>query len=62
MTRARIPTELESDDSTLDELTACQESYGDVIINIDISKSCYIDEVMFDLSDRLTPNNGPIPR
>ena len=23
---------------------------------------CYIDEVMFDLSDRKTPHNGPIPR
>jgi hypothetical protein len=23
---------------------------------------CYIDEVMFDLSDRATPHNGPIPR
>ena len=23
---------------------------------------CYVDEVMFDLSDRMTPHNGPIPR
>jgi len=23
---------------------------------------CYIDEVSFDLSDRATPQNGPIPR
>jgi Zn-finger in ubiquitin-hydrolases and other protein len=23
---------------------------------------CYIDEAMFDLSDRMTPHNGPIPR
>ena len=23
---------------------------------------CYVDEVMFDLSDRKTPHNGPIPR
>ena len=23
---------------------------------------CYIDEVAFDLSDRMTPHNGPIPR
>ena len=23
---------------------------------------CYLDEVMFDLSDRMTPHNGPIPR
>jgi ubiquitin-hydrolase Zn-finger-containing protein len=23
---------------------------------------CYVDEVMFDLSDRLTPHLGPIPR
>ena len=23
---------------------------------------CYVDEVMFDLSDRVTPHNGPIPR
>jgi hypothetical protein len=23
---------------------------------------CYIDEVMFDLRDRMTPHNGPIPR
>src|SRR5258708_3457929 len=23
---------------------------------------CYIDEVMLDLSDRATPQNGPIPR
>ena len=23
---------------------------------------CYIDEVMLDLSDRVTPHNGPIPR
>ena len=23
---------------------------------------CYVDEVMFDLSDRATPHNGPIPR
>src|SRR6201987_4607085 len=24
--------------------------------------SCYVDEIMFDLSDRMTPHNGPIPR
>jgi hypothetical protein len=23
---------------------------------------CYVDEVMFDLSDRATPQDGPIPR
>ena len=23
---------------------------------------CYVDEVLFDLSDRKTPHNGPIPR
>jgi hypothetical protein len=23
---------------------------------------CYVDEVDFDLSDRMTPHNGPIPR
>ncbi len=23
---------------------------------------CYVDEVLFDLSDRITPHNGPIPR
>jgi Zn-finger in ubiquitin-hydrolases and other protein len=23
---------------------------------------CYVDEVMFDLSQRMTPHNGPIPR
>src|SRR5580693_343233 len=23
---------------------------------------CYVDEVTFDLSDRMTPHNGPIPR
>jgi len=23
---------------------------------------CYVDEVMFDLSDRMTPHDGPIPR
>ena len=23
---------------------------------------CYLDEVMLDLSDRMTPHNGPIPR
>ena len=23
---------------------------------------CYIDEVMLDLSERMTPHNGPIPR
>ena len=23
---------------------------------------CYVDEAMFDLSDRKTPHNGPIPR
>jgi hypothetical protein len=23
---------------------------------------CFVDEVMFDLSDRKTPHNGPIPR
>ena len=23
---------------------------------------CYVDEMMFDLSDRMTPHNGPIPR
>ena len=23
---------------------------------------CYVDEIMFDLSDRMTPHNGPIPR
>ncbi|HLY04514.1 MAG TPA: UBP-type zinc finger domain-containing protein [Rhizomicrobium sp.] len=23
---------------------------------------CYVDDVMFDLSDRMTPHNGPIPR
>ena len=23
---------------------------------------CFVDEVMFDLSDRMTPHNGPIPR
>ena len=23
---------------------------------------CYVDEVMFDLSDDMTPHNGPIPR
>ena len=23
---------------------------------------CYVDEAMFDLSDRMTPHNGPIPR
>ncbi|HET9534025.1 MAG TPA: UBP-type zinc finger domain-containing protein [Mesorhizobium sp.] len=23
---------------------------------------CYVDEVAFDLSDRMTPHNGPIPR
>ena len=23
---------------------------------------CYVDEVLFDLSDRMTPHNGPIPR
>ena len=23
---------------------------------------CYVDEVMFDLSNRKTPHNGPIPR
>ena len=23
---------------------------------------CYVDEVLFDLSDRTTPHNGPIPR
>jgi hypothetical protein len=23
---------------------------------------CYVDEVMFDLSDRMTPQLGPIPR
>ncbi len=23
---------------------------------------CYIDELMFDLTDRMTPHNGPIPR
>src|SRR5450631_2148346 len=22
---------------------------------------CYVDEVLFDLSDRITPHNGPIP-
>ncbi len=23
---------------------------------------CYVDEVSFDLTDRMTPHNGPIPR
>ena len=23
---------------------------------------CYVDELMFDLTDRMTPHNGPIPR
>ena len=23
---------------------------------------CYVDEVMFDISNRMTPHNGPIPR
>jgi Zn-finger in ubiquitin-hydrolases and other protein len=23
---------------------------------------CFVDEAMFDLSDRMTPHNGPIPR
>ena len=23
---------------------------------------CFVDEVLFDLSDRMTPHNGPIPR
>jgi hypothetical protein len=23
---------------------------------------CYVDQVTFDLSDRMTPHNGPIPR
>ncbi len=23
---------------------------------------CYVDEVLFDMSDRKTPHNGPIPR
>lgn len=23
---------------------------------------CYVDEVMLDLTDRMTPHNGPIPR
>ena len=26
------------------------------------SEDCYVDELFFDLSDRMTPHNGPIPR